>query len=129
MLAVLYDGQCVICNSSRRIVSKLDWRHVVKWYDLHAPDEAGKHFQDIPRADAMGQVHVRDGSGATYAGFLGTRRMLKELPLTFPLWLLLQVPGMTWVGHKVYRWIARNRYTVNRMFGAPVCDTDTCRIN
>lgn len=129
MLAVLYDGQCVICNSSRRIVSKLDWRRAVKWYDLHSPEEAGTHFRDIPREDAMGQVHVRDGSGATYAGFLGTRRMLKELPLTFPLWLLLQVPGMTWVGHKVYRWIARNRYTVNRIFGAPVCDTDTCRIN
>jgi predicted DCC family thiol-disulfide oxidoreductase YuxK len=128
MLSVLYDGQCVICNTSRRVVSRLDWRRAVAWVDLHAP-EAARQFADIPHAQAMGQVHVREENGRTYAGFLGTRRMLKELPLTFPLWLLLQVPGMTWLGHRVYRWIARNRYAVNRMFGAPVCENDTCRIN
>jgi predicted DCC family thiol-disulfide oxidoreductase YuxK len=54
--------------------------------------------------------------------------MLREVPLGWPLWLLLQVPGMSWVGERVYGWIARNRYTINRLLGVPVCETDSCAI-
>jgi predicted DCC family thiol-disulfide oxidoreductase YuxK len=63
-------------------------------------------------------------------GFWAMRRMLRDLPLGFPLWLLLHLPGMNWLGPKVYRLIARNRYAINRFFGVELeeCDNDVCKI-
>jgi predicted DCC family thiol-disulfide oxidoreductase YuxK len=127
MLNVIYDGNCVICNGTKRTFSALDWRHQLNWVDLH--DRARMKFisPNISEDRAMGQVHVLDGT-TVYAGFFGTRRMMKALPLLYPLWFLLHIPGMTWLGQKVYRFIARNRYTINRLAGKPVCENDVCRI-
>jgi predicted DCC family thiol-disulfide oxidoreductase YuxK len=129
MLRVAYDGQCVVCNGSRRLIEALDWLNRVEWIDLHDRAKVDALFPGLDRAAAMGQVHVRDRHQREYQGFFGTRRMLREVPLGFPLWLLLRLPGMTWLGQRIYRFIARHRYQINRLFGVPVCADDTCRIH
>ena len=77
----------------------------------------------------MSEIHVVDGEGRLYAGFAGTRRMLKELPLGVPLWLLLQLPGTDAIGKRVYRFIARRRYRINALLGneLPEC-ADGCQM-
>jgi predicted DCC family thiol-disulfide oxidoreductase YuxK len=127
MLNVIYDGNCVICNSTKRAFSALDWLHRLNWIDLHDTSRMKTIAPRISEDQAMGQIHVLDGE-KIYAGFYGTRRMMKSLPLLYPLWLLMHLPGMTWVGNQVYRFIARNRYTINRLAGKPVCENDMCRI-
>lgn len=129
MLTVVYDGECVICNGTRRVVSALDWLKRIHWVDLHDSSRVNSEYPGLDYAEAMGQLHAREASGNEYAGFLATRRMLKELPLTYPLWLLMHVPGMTWLGHRIYRFIAKRRYGVNRLFGKPVCEDDICHVN
>ncbi|MFN8379516.1 MAG: DUF393 domain-containing protein [Anaerolineae bacterium] len=124
----LYDGQCVVCNGTKRAVRALDWRRRVQFVDLHDRQRAALAAPDLDRASAMGQIHVLDERGRVFAGFLAVRRMLRELPLGLPLWLLLQLPGMTWLGARVYRFIARRRYRINRWFGTPVCDDGVCRV-
>lgn len=128
-VTAVFDGQCVICRSTERVVRALDWRRRVRFLDLHEHERVAATFPWLDQSDAMGQIHVVDERGRVFAGFLGTRRMLRELPLGYPLWLLLQLPGMTRVGERVYRFVARRRYTVNRWFGAPVvCENDVCKI-
>lgn len=129
MLIVIYDGECVICNSTRRLVTALDWMKRIHWVDLHDSSRVSREYPGLDYAEAMGQLHARDSHSNQYAGFLATRRMLKELPLTYPLWLLMYVPGMTRLGHHVYRFIAQRRYGVNRLVGKPACDAGTCRLN
>ena len=126
MLA-FYDGMCVICNQTRRIIKSLDWRDQIEWLDVQQWVEVGPKLPGVDYETALGQIHVRDG-GTTYGGFFGTRRMLRALPLTYPLWLLLHLPGMSWIGQRVYRFIARHRYTINRWLGAPVCEDGTCKL-
>lgn len=126
MLTAVFDGQCVICQATRRTVRALDWRRRVEFLDLHDWARVSARFPHLNYDDAMGQIHVYDDA-AVYAGFHGTRRLLKALPLTFPLWLLMQIPGMTPLGERVYRWIARRRYAINRLFGVDLCE-DTCKL-
>jgi predicted DCC family thiol-disulfide oxidoreductase YuxK len=36
---------------------------------------------------------------------------------------------MTWLGNVIYRLIARNRYRINKFFGAPVCENGACKVH
>lgn len=125
---VFYDGQCVICRQTRRIVTALDWLRRVEFVDVHQWDAVEARAPGLDFETAMGQVHVTTAQGLV-GGFDGTRAMLRQLPLGFPLWLLLHLPGMSWLGRRVYRFIARHRYRINRWVGAPVCEDGSCRIH
>lgn len=134
MLVAIYDGHCVICNTTRRIVTALDWFKRVEFVDLHNHDEVSLRFPQVDHERAMGEIHVIDGV-RVFAGFQGTRRMLRALPLGLPLWALLRLPIIgDWIGPRVYRFIARHRYAINRMLGVDLnqtaenCDNNVCKI-
>jgi predicted DCC family thiol-disulfide oxidoreductase YuxK len=126
MITALYDGYCVICQSTRRVVKALDWLNRVEFLDLHDASAVQTRFPNMDYAAMMGEIHVMTPNGGVFPGFKGTRRMLRELPLGVPLWLLLQLPGMNWLGPKIYGWIARHRYAVNRFFGVQLPEDDGC---
>lgn len=130
MITALYDGRCVICISTREVIRKLDWRNQVEFLDLHATQAVENRYPSYDHEAMMGEIHVV-ADDTLYRGFDGTRRMLKEVPLGFPIWAVLQIPGMRWLGVRVYRFIARNRYAVNRLFGVDLsddCADGACKI-
>jgi len=129
MLVVVYDGECVVCTGIKRVVAALDWRKRIRWVDLHDACQRAEVFSGLDQAEMMGQIHLQDERDNEYAGFLAIRRVFKALPLTYPLWLLMHLPGMTQLGHFIYCFIAKHRYRVNRFLGRPVCDLGTCRLN
>ena len=129
MLTVIYDGYCVICQRSRRIVKALDWLHRVEFLNIHDWSEVSQRYPNLDFEQAMGQVHTMSSTGQMLGGFNGLRRILRELPLGIPLWLLLYIPGVSWLGQKVYRWIAQNRYRINKVVGAPVCENGACKVH
>ena len=118
MITALYDGYCAICQTTLAIITALDWFKQVQFVDLHEPDIETR-FPQFTHEDLMGQIHVLDAQGKVFAGFDGTRRMLKAVPLGFPIWLILHLPGMDRVGKRAYGWIARHRYQINRLLRMP----------
>lgn len=129
MTTAIYDGYCVLCNQTRRIVTALDWLHRVEFLNLHDWETVQARCPGLDYEAAMGQMHVLTPDGQMLGGFEGVRRLLRDLPLGFPVWLVLHVPGMNWVGSGVYRFIARHRYRINKFFGAPVCENGTCKVH
>ena len=122
MLTALYDGNCVICRSTCETLRALDWLGRIEFLDLHGADESSERFAKLSRERLMSEIHVLDDAGRLYAGFAGTRRMLKELPLGLPFWLLLRLPGSAALGNRLYRFIARRRYRFNAMLGKELAD-------
>ena len=119
MLTALYDGRCIICQSTRGTIKALDWRQRVRFIDLQDRDAWQWQFPQLKDADLLGEIHVIDERGAIFAGLYATRRMLRELPLGWPIWLLLHAPGADKLGAASYRFIARRRYRINRLLGKP----------
>ena len=128
MLTALYDGQCLVCQSTCDTMRALDWLKRIEFVDLHAGDFADRGYGGLSRERLMSEIHVFDEAGRLYVGFAGTRRMLREAPLGFPLWLLLQLPGADWIGRRLYRFIARRRYRINALLGKdiPDCADGSC---
>lgn len=122
MLTALFDGNCIVCQSTRGIVSAFDWRHRVRFIDLHDRDAWQSQYPQLNLEDMLGEIHVIDAEGEVFAGMYATRRMLRELPLGIPVWLMLHVAGVDKLGAVLYRFIARRRYRINRLFGKPLPD-------
>ncbi len=129
MLTALYDGDCLVCQSTCETLRALDWRKRIHFVDLHDGGDFLPRHPELTRDELMREIHVIDAAGEVFAGFAGTRRMLKELPLGVPLWLLLQLPGTDAIGKRVYRFIARRRYRINALLGneLPEC-ADGCQM-
>ena len=130
MLTALYDGQCVVCRSTCEAMRALDWRKRIEFVDLHESGAWRERCLDLTFEQLMREIHVLDGEGKVYAGFEATRRMLREAPLGFPLWLLLRLRGMDGLGARVYRFIARRRYRINALLGKepPDCADGGCEM-
>ena len=125
MITALFDGQCVICQTTRRIVNALDWLNRVEFLDLHDKAQVETRYPDYDHTAMMGEIHVV-ADDKLFAGFDGVRRMLRETPLGFPAWMIFSLPGMGWLGPRVYRFVADNRYAINRLFGVELQEEDDC---
>ena len=130
VLTAFYDGNCLICQSTCASLRALDWLNRIDFVDLH--DEAAWRSDALKfnHEGLMGEIHVFDEEDRLYKGFAGTRRLLKELPLGFPLWLLLHAPGMERLGQRVYRAMALRRYRINALLGndLPDCGGGKCKM-
>ena len=110
---VLYDGECPFCQKSVAILRRLDWLKRLEY--RNARDMAGWPACAEPlNLDRMlEEMHVvtPDGQRA-YAGYRAFRWIAGRLPLCWPIWPFLYLPGVPWLGQKAYLWVATNRYNL-----------------
>lgn len=128
-VVVIYDGMCVLCRQSVRIIKALDWLQRVHYLDLHDWQYIHETYPKLDYDELMGALHIIYDEDNALAGFVGLRFLARSLPLTWLVLPFLHLPGMNWLGPKVYAWVARHRYRINQLFGADVCDGGTCKIH
>lgn len=122
MLAALFDGRCFICLSARKVIKSLDWLNRIEFIDLHEREVWRSRWPELDEARLMGAIHVLQDDGRLCAGYDGIRRLLKEVPPGWPFWLLMRLPGLDWLGRRVYRLIADRRCHINRLCGRQACE-------
>jgi predicted DCC family thiol-disulfide oxidoreductase YuxK len=125
---MVYDGACGLCTSSMRVVRRLDWRQRIEYLDAQDWATVQRRYPTLDREAILGLIHVITPDGRILVGYPGVRALLRELPLLMVLYPLLFLPGITWLGPRVYDWIAARRYWFNRVFGDP-CTDGVCRVH
>jgi predicted DCC family thiol-disulfide oxidoreductase YuxK len=130
MTTAVFDGRCVLCQQTRRMVRLLDWFRRVEFLDLHDHQTVHDRYPWLDHEQAMGEIHVIDDRDEVHTGYYGVRRMLRDLPLGVPVWGLLHLPGMDRIGRRAYGWVARHRYQINRLVGVDLtsCDDGSCKL-
>src|SRR5260221_6203689 len=111
---ILYDGLCALCNQSVRVVKRLDWARAFVYTDIQEWDTVHSRYPQLDRNAISGAMHVIPSDGKVYAGYEGVRQIIKRLPLLFWLYPIMHLPGIKWLGPKVYGWVAAHRYQLNR---------------
>ena len=115
---VLYDGACQFCRTSVDILKRLDWLQ-----RLHFQSARDAEHLILDRQRLLEEMHVLTPDRRhAYAGFDAFRWMAWRLPLTMPLAPLLYIPGVRWLGTKMYRWVAKHR------FDLVPCSHGECRV-
>jgi predicted DCC family thiol-disulfide oxidoreductase YuxK len=125
---MLYDGQCMLCQGSKRFIEYLDWRDRVEMLDAQDRSLVRERYPGLSYEALMGAVHVVTADGEVKSGFFAVRYLARFLPMLWPVLPFLYLPGMNWLGPKVYNWVARRRYKINRLAGRPVCEDGLCKI-
>ena len=120
---VLYDGECALCRKSVGIAQRLDWWNRIVFQDARDTDRYPPSAMPLELPRLLEEMHlVTPDRQRAYAGFDALRWMAWRLPLTLPLAPLAYIPGVPWLGHRVYLWVARNRLNL-----VP-CHDGACRV-
>ena len=108
---VLYDGQCLLCQRSVRILKRLDWLRRFHFQDCRDTTNLPKTAMPLDHERLLEQMHVvTPDRKRAYAGYRAFRWMAWRIPATWWLAPLMYIPGVPWLGSKLYLGVARNRF-------------------
>ena len=110
-IQILFDGQCPLCNRTVRVLGFFDLFARLEFLDFRRLDLAEynrRHGFALTLEDLDREMYVIS-RGQAYIGYYGYQVLALALPAFWPLIPLLYFPGVSWVGERVYGYIARNR--------------------
>lgn len=107
---VLYDGDCGICEATRRYGERLDWLGLFRWRPSQDDAVLADH-PELKREALERAIHVV-GAGVALDGFEAVRFLMVRWPLASWLGALMHLPGASIPGRAAYRWVADHRKTV-----------------
>lgn len=120
-LTVIYDGYCGLCNQTVKVLGALDWLGRLVYLDATKLEQVRTTFPALPTDRLLEEIHIVNNTGRYWTGYEGARRVAWALP---SLWLLapaMYVPGVTWLGRRIYRYVAANR-------ARNLCEDGTCAV-
>jgi len=121
---VLYDGMCALCQRGARLLKRLDWLKRFHGQDCRDTASWPPCAEPLNLTRMLEEMHVvTPDRKRALCGYKAIRWMLWRLPLTMLFAPLFYIPGVPWIGNKVYLWVARKRYDL-----VP-CKDGVCRLN
>ncbi len=127
-LTVLFDGQCPLCIRSVTTVDFLDWRGKFVFRDVNVWEGIARDYPGLDPQRSLEEMQLMVPRADRYealAGFYAFRKIAQHLPLGMLVWPLLFIPGVPWVGTRVYRFVASHR---KRSAGGPRCSFHKCEV-
>jgi predicted DCC family thiol-disulfide oxidoreductase YuxK len=108
---VLYDGLCPLCTRTTSILKRLDWLGRLRFHDCRDAAGIPANSAHLEPARMIQEMHVLTPDRTTaYSGFRAVRWIAGRVPLLWPLYPLLFIPGMPRIGQRLYLWLAKNRF-------------------
>jgi predicted DCC family thiol-disulfide oxidoreductase YuxK len=126
--AILFDGQCPLCIRSVTTVDFFDWRGKFAYRDVNNWTPISRDYPGLDQEKSLEEMQLmipRNGRYEALAGFYAFRKIAQHLPLGMLLWLVLYLPGVPFVGTRLYRLIASRR---QRITGGAPCSFHACEI-
>jgi predicted DCC family thiol-disulfide oxidoreductase YuxK len=120
---VLFDGDCPFCRKTVSLLQKFDWLKALRFQNCREPDKIPTNYAGLTEERMIEEMHLlRPDRQKAYPGYKAVRWIAGRVPAMWPLWPLLFVPGVPYIGDIVYKWVARNRFKI-----VP-CENGVCSI-
>lgn len=108
---LLFDGQCPLCLLSVAWLQRLDWLDRVHYQNARETNAIPTMQPPLQQDKLLEEIHlVTANKQSVYHGFGAFRWLSWRMPLLWIVAPLLYLPGVPWLGQKIYMWVARNRY-------------------
>ncbi|SCY38401.1 DCC1-like thiol-disulfide oxidoreductase family protein [Flavobacterium caeni] len=127
-----YDAECPLCNKVVVIIKHFDVLNKVRCITVQGYAANEPALKGIDEETLLINIHGVDQKGKVSVGYDAYIELTKHLGYTYPIALLLAVPGISHLGKRVYRYVAGNRLTerctsencLMPEFAQPVSETD-----
>ena len=106
---LIYDRDCEICCWAQDVVSRWDRKGRIQFIAFQDP-LFREWFPDCDLDEPPKAMLFIDDRRQVWEGFDAFRQMLRFLPSGRLMMVLFYVPGVSWVAHRFYEWLAKNRY-------------------
>jgi len=118
---IIYDGDCALCRKSVALLRRLDWLKRLDYVNARDADQAILSQPPVAGAPLLEEMHLLTPRRRLHHGFHAFRWMAWRLPIFWLLAPLLYLPGIPWLGQRLYLSIARHRFHLVPCHGG-VCD-------
>lgn len=105
---VLYDGACPRCRASMALITASDPDRVLSPVDLTSVDVSTVH-PSLMREACMKSMHLVHADGRVEVGYDAVMTLLGWCPIFSPMALVRYLPGVSFVGKRVYDRVASTR--------------------
>ena len=105
--AVIYDGECGICQQSVDLLKRWDREQVLRYVPFQ--DEAAVARFRIALPALAAAMHLVLPDGRVFAGADAAPELLRLLPGKRWLGVWFRIPGVMPLARRVYAWIAARR--------------------
>ncbi len=122
---LIYDGQCGFCLASVRRLRILDLFGWVDPVDFHTQPDLPKLHPALTPERCRSEMVLLESNGRLSGAFEAFARLCLRLPMLWWLAPFMHLPGVGWVGRRIYRWVAAHRYLLHRN---PACATNQCAV-
>lgn len=109
-----YDTFCPICRRSRLGLALFDVGQRITFRDIHDRRTMQAELPSVSYQRALKEMIVRTPRGKVLGGFDAFRAVARVFPALWPILPVLYVPGVGWIGRRIYRWVASNRYRLSK---------------
>jgi predicted DCC family thiol-disulfide oxidoreductase YuxK len=93
--------------------------------DAHAVPDWSVFGAAVTRERCLQEMVLIEPGGRVSGGFYAFRRVAHHVPLLGLLVPVLYLPGVPWLGVRIYRWVAEHRYLIL----PKRCSSGTCSIH
>ena len=103
---IVYDNRCLFCIDVKQKVDKLDKAKKLKWVGI---DSFNYKKYNLKKDDLFKEMYLVDND-IVYKGYYSWKQISKKIPLLFIFYLISFIPGVDFIGDKVYKFISKHRY-------------------
>ena len=109
-VTLVYDGACHFCIRSLRGLKRFDPLDRMQLVDGTIPANLAR-FPELRDADLASAMYAV-ADGRAYRGFDAFRRAMWASPYLFAVAFIGYLPGVPFLGRRLYDWVARNRHAL-----------------
>jgi predicted DCC family thiol-disulfide oxidoreductase YuxK len=107
---VLFDGECPLCRQTTKVLKRLDWLRLLRFHNCRDTAGIPANTAALEPARMIAEMHVLAADRkSALSGFRAIRWIAGRVPMMWPIYPLLFVPGTPKLGQRIYLWVARNR--------------------
>jgi len=103
---IVYDNTCKFCTSAKLDIEKIDRKKKLKWTGI---SNFNYKKYKLKKQDLLKEMYLIDNK-RIYKGYYAWKQISKKIPLLFPFYIISLIPGVDFLGNKIYKLVAKHRY-------------------
>jgi len=103
---IIYDNRCLFCINTKKKIDKIDRNKKLKWVGIDSFDY--KKYK-LKKDDLFKEMYLIEND-KVYKGYYSWKQIAKNIPLFYLFYIISLIPGVDFIGDKIYKIISKHRY-------------------